>query len=152
MAPEEILGQLCFWMVNFFRQPYTSTFCLVFILFSPLWIRILIQEIPEYRSNLDPDPQHCKQYPKMNRFSQKSTWGRRQHAEHAHQDLHQSPLRRPRMRQVAARLQITILKMTTHATSVCSSANHNIKNYHAWDEWLLACQSQYRYQKWPRVR
>ena len=48
-------------MVNFCPQPLT--FCLSFILFSPVWIRI--HKVPEYGTNLgpDPDPQdwfyHC---------------------------------------------------------------------------------------------
>ena len=41
------------------------------------------------------------------------------------------------MRRVAARLPLTILKMTTHAMSGSSPANHNIRNNKACDEWLL---------------
>ena len=38
MAPEEIFSQLGLRMVNFFLHSYT--FCPLFILFSPVWIRI----------------------------------------------------------------------------------------------------------------
>ena len=36
MAPEGIFSQLGLWIVNFCLQPYT--FCLLFILSSPVWI------------------------------------------------------------------------------------------------------------------
>ena len=48
------------------------------------------------------------------------------------------------MRRVAAHLPLTILKMTTHAMSGSSPANHNIRNNKACDEWLLTCKLQYQ--------
>ena len=62
MAPGEILGStggVSEWWNLVFSVMYT--FCLKFILFLPVWIRIRIRihKFLENGSNLDPDPPHC---------------------------------------------------------------------------------------------
>ena len=51
-----IFCQLSLWIVNLYLK--SCIFCLHFNLYLYVWIRIRIQEAPEYGSNRDPGPQH----------------------------------------------------------------------------------------------
>ena len=64
MSPEEIYSQLLvsLWILNLCLKCYT--FCLYFILYLNVWIRI--HKASEYGSNTDPDPQHWFIYSKRN--------------------------------------------------------------------------------------
>ena len=57
MASKELFSHLSLWRKNLFLK--SLRFCLYFILYIHVWIRILsrIQKAPEYGT--DPDPHHC---------------------------------------------------------------------------------------------
>ena len=57
MSPKEIISHLSLWIVNLYLKSYT--FCLYFILYLHVWIRIRIHKAPEYGSNPNPNPQYC---------------------------------------------------------------------------------------------
>ena len=57
LSPKEIFNHLGLWIVGWYLKSYI--FCLHFNIYLHVWIRIRIQEAPEYGSNTDPDPQHC---------------------------------------------------------------------------------------------
>ena len=54
LAPQHWVSELsiCYYLKS-------DIFCIYFILYLHMWIRIRIQEAPEYASNTDLDPRHC---------------------------------------------------------------------------------------------